>query len=134
MRLRPRHYVLIALLIGVFLFNRFHHRAVPQDTTAVNLAPTAPPANTPAWRAFDAVAHLRDAPAAQFDPALDAAHKELQLAPGSVQSTSDISGCLTWLDFYRQATTHPVKDTQWRDRSARHLDSCVKYHADTTAS
>jgi hypothetical protein len=134
MRLRPRHYVLIALLIGVFLFNRFHRRPAPQDNTAVNLAPTAPPADTPAWRAFDAVARLRDAPAAQFDPALDAAHKQLQLASGSVQSSSDISGCLTWLDFYRQATTHPVKDNQWRDRSARHLDSCVKYHADTTSS
>jgi hypothetical protein len=127
MRLRPRHYVLIALLIGVFLFNRFHRRAVSPDATAIHLAPTAPPADTPAWRAFDAAAHLRDAPAAQFDPALDTVHKELQLTP-----TPDISSCLTWLDFYRQSTTHPVKDKQWSDRSARHLDSCTKYHADTT--
>jgi hypothetical protein len=129
MRLRPRHYLLFALIAGLFAFNLWRrHRVKPLATpTPVHVAPTAPPAQTPAWLAFDHAASLRDAPDTQFQPALTALHQQMAASPAA-----DLTGCLTWLEFYRQGALHPAKDPQWQERSTRHLDSCSKYHADTT--
>jgi len=131
MRLRPRHYALCAVIIAIFVVNivRNHHR---QTVTSSPPGPvvTGPRVITPLWSAFDAAAALRDAPDAQFLPAL---HNLQQLLDTTHDATtSAVDGCHTWLLFYRQAVLHPSKDTAWKDRSAHHLDSCVKYHLDTS--
>jgi len=131
MRLRPRHYVLCAVIVAVFVFNivRNHHK---QSSFAPTPAPvavhTAPPAQTPGWLAFDHAASLRDAPADQFAPALQAVQQQLPSDPNA----SDIQGCLIWLQFYRQGMAQTRTDPQMKDRSIHHLTGCTKYHLDTT--
>ena len=135
MRFRPRHYVLIALLVALFLFNlyRAHHaRTVPAGAPAHQAAretsPT-PPQAAAAWAAFDKAAGLKDAPADQFSPAAQELQHQIDIAqPQSV--TIDVKGCQTWLLFYRQSVLHPSRDTTWHDRSTGHLSTCVAQHAD----
>jgi hypothetical protein len=134
MQLRPRHYILIAVILGIFAFNIWRNRRpkLPTDGPApVVTTTTAPPAQTPAWSAFDHAATLRDTPNGQFDPAMQALQQQLAIASGP--TVSDIKGCLTWLEFYRQGVNHPSRDPQWKDRSERHLNGCVKFHLDTTS-
>jgi hypothetical protein len=130
--IRPRHYLLIAFIIGLFIFNlwrRNHPAAItPKPTPVVT---TAPPVQTPAWSAFDHAASLRDAGNDTFDPAMQALNQAI--ASATDPSVSDIKGCLTWLQFYRQGVNHPSKDTTWKDRSSSHLNGCTKYHLDTTS-
>jgi hypothetical protein len=131
MSLRPRHYILLAVILGIFAYNvwRNHRSKLPADGPAPVVTTTiAPPAQTPAWSAFDRAAGLRDTPNQQFDPAMQALQKAQATTP-----SPGISGCLTWLEFYRQGVNHPGNDPQWKDRSERHLNGCVKYHRDTTA-
>ena len=129
MQLRPRHYVLIAVIIGIFAFNVWRHHTsavvVPSSTPTVT---TAPPVQSAAWSAFDHAAALRDAPDTDFQPALKDLRTLLDAAP-----TSGISGCLVWLEFYRQGMAQTRTDPQMKDRSLHHLDGCVKYHLETTA-
>jgi hypothetical protein len=117
MRLRPRHYVLFALIVAVFVYNIIrNHRSKPSLTpTPIHVVPTGPKADTPVWRAFDHATALRDAPNAEFHPNLSA-----------------VQGCLTWLEFYRQGVNHPSRDTEWKDRSTHHLNGCTQYHLDTS--
>lgn len=137
MRLRPRHYVLLAIVIGIFLFNMIRHRhdernAIPSHPTPVVV--TTPRLNTPAWAAFDHAASLRDASDAEFQPALADLQKLLPLDPNpSDGHLADIHGCLTWLEFFRQgmAQTHP--DPAMKQRSLTHINNCVKYHLDTAS-
>ncbi len=130
MSFRPRHYLLIALLLGIFAFNYWRRAHQPQpapQATAVAVVPTAPPADTPAWRAFDHANSLRDAPTTQFAPALQSLQQTQAATP-----SPGITGCLTWLEFYRQGMAQTRTDPQMHDRSLRHLAACTKYHADTT--
>jgi hypothetical protein len=130
--LKTRHYLLIALIVGLFLFNLWHRHATPTVSPAhTSVVTTAPPTQTPAWSAFDHAASLRDTPNDQFDPAIQALQHQLSIAMDP--TVSDIKGCLTWLEFYRQGVNHPTKDPQWKDRSERHIDGCVKFHLDTTS-
>jgi hypothetical protein len=130
MNLRPRHYVLIAVIFGLFLFNLWRRSKTPAQANEPAIAVhTAPPAQTPAWAAFDYAAGLRDAPDAQYQPALQALQQQLKTAPAD----QDMRGCMTWLAFYRQGALHPSSDPQWKQRSQRHLDGCVKFHIDTSA-
>ena len=132
MRLKPRHYILFAVIVGVFAFNLWRkHSAHPIAKTPGTVRFFGTPAGTPAWRAFDKTYTLRNAPDPDFQPALHDLQQQITLA-ASDPTTSDLSGCLTWLEFYRQGALHPAKDPQWQQRSTRHLDSCSKYHADTT--
>jgi hypothetical protein len=133
MSLKPRHFVLIAVIIGIFLFNLYRHRQprLPTDGTAPIVTSTHTPAQTPAWSSFDHAAALRDSTPTDFDPAMQALHQQLTAATDP--TVSDIKGCLTWLEFYRQGTLHPSRDPAWKDRSQHHLDGCVKYHLDTSA-
>jgi hypothetical protein len=55
------------------------------------------------------------------------------IASSTDPGISDVKGCLTWLQFYRQGVNHPSRDTTWKDRSQGHLNGCVKYHLDTTS-
>jgi hypothetical protein len=133
MQLRPRHLVLIAVILALFAFNFVRNRRakMPIDGTAPVISTThAVPAQTPTWTAFDHAAGLRDAPNDQFDPALKTLDDEL--AATHDNTAADIKGCRTWLAFYRQGVNHPSNDTQWKDRSSRHLDGCVKFHLDTS--
>jgi hypothetical protein len=135
MQLRPRHFVLFAIIIGLFVYNIIRHRrdernAIPNTPAPVII--TAPRLSTPAWAAYDHAAGLRDAPASDFDPALKDLQTLLPLDPNQKDGHLDaIKGCLTWLEFYRQgmAQTHP--DPQMKARATHHIDDCVKYHLDT---
>jgi hypothetical protein len=137
MSLRPRHYILLAIVLGLFVWNiiRYHH--VKSDQQGIPAAPapvvnTAARVNTPAWTAFDQAVDLRDAPDGQFLPAMKELQAKIDAAPADA-STSDVKGCLTWLQFYRQGAKHPGADTTWKTRSERHLNGCVQFHLDTTA-
>jgi hypothetical protein len=130
MRFRPRHYALFALLVAVFVYNmvRRHRATVIPSPAAVQVVPSGPKADTPAWRAFDHAASLRDAPAIQFSPALKDVEQQLPNDPGA----ADIRGCLIWLQFYRQGMAQIRTDPQMKDRSIHHLAGCTQFHLDTS--
>jgi hypothetical protein len=131
MQLRPRHFILLAVVIGLFVFNVVRHRHAQQPTTFTRTQPvviTARP-NFPVWTAFDHAATLRDAPEPQFQPAFQNLQQQIAAAPAQ----PGISGCVTWLEFYRQGILHPARDPQWKSRSEHHLDGCIQHHADTSA-
>jgi len=130
MQLRPRHYVLLAVIVGLFVFNIMRHRHA-QPAITPRPAPiilTGPPLQSPAWAAFDHAASLRDAAEADFQPAMTSLQQDIHSAP-----SADLNGCLTWLEFYRQGALHPSVDPAWKQRSQHHLDGCVKFHLDTSA-
>jgi hypothetical protein len=130
MQLRPRHYVLLAVIVGLFVFNIMRHRHA-QPAITPGPAPiilTGPPLQSPAWAAFDHAASLRDAAEADFQPAMTSLQQDIHSAP-----SADLNGCLTWLEFYRQGALHPSVDPAWKQRSQHHLDGCVKFHLDTSA-
>jgi hypothetical protein len=132
MRFQPRHYVLIAVLVGVFFFNLWrNHRAKEAATHQPVVMTAAVPAQTPAWSAFDHAASLRDAAAADFAPALTALQQAIAAAPHN-PATTDVKGCSTWLNVYRNGATSTLGTGSWKQRAARHLDGCVKYHLDTS--
>jgi hypothetical protein len=130
MRLRPRHYVLLAVIIGIFVYNiiRHHHRQPVLEPPPAPIVHTGPPPQSPGWTAFDAAANLRDAPAAQFQPAL----KSLQDLLPTDPNHADIDGCLIWLQYYRQGMAQVRTDTQMKDRAVHHINGCSHYHLDTT--
>jgi hypothetical protein len=136
MRFRPRHYVLIAIIVALGIFNivRRHRAVAPQPVApppSVSITRTVPPESAAAWQAFDKVAALRDAPDAQFQPALQALQQQID-ATQPPDAAADVKGCRTWLMFYRQSVVHPSPDTTWKTRSTQHLDTCVKTHQDST--
>ncbi len=137
MQLRPRHYVLFAVIVAIFVFNTVRHRRDMRPSISTEPAPvvvTHPRLDTPAWAAFDHAASLRDAPASEFNPALADLNQLLPLDPNQADGhLADIKGCLTWLDFYRQGMAQTHTDPQMKARSSHHLDTCTRYHLDTTA-
>jgi hypothetical protein len=132
MRFRPRHYVLIAIIValGVYNFVRMHRarQRVVAPTTAPQL--TGPAPQSSAWQAFDSAAGLRDADDPQFQPALSTLKEQIQTA--SSNQKADLDGCQTWLLFYRQ-NMHAGTNDSWRQRSTKHLDSCVQFHRDLSS-
>ena len=142
MQLRPRHYVLFAIIVAIFIFNMVRHRRDSRPSVSTTPAPiviTQPRVDTPAWAAFDHAASLRDAPDADFQPALTDLNRLLPLDPNPTDGhladnhIADIKGCLTWLNFYRQGMAQTRTDPKMKARSAHHLDTCTKYHLDTSA-
>ena len=136
MSLRPRHYVLIAVILGLFVFNIWRRRqpvpSVPPVATGAVRGTAGPALDTPAWRSFDKAAGLRDAASAQFDPAMHDLLQQVDIAHAD-PAIADVKGCLTWLEFYRQGALHPSSDPQWKQRSEHHLNGCVQFHLDTSA-
>lgn len=134
MHLRPRHLLLIALIVILGVYNiarlRRPRRAEPSSLARHSPVISGPRLESPAWDAFDRAGSLRDAPAPQFQPALDAFHK--QTSQGTTPDP-DLQGCSTWLEFYRQGVLHPSRDPSWKDRSTEHLDSCMKHHRDLSS-
>ena len=125
MPIRPRHYILLAAVLGLFIFNIVrYHRQKQANLAALQQTGTL---STPAWSAFDKAAALRDAP----DPAFQTAFAGLRAAtegpntdaPDIAQALTDVRACKTWLVFYR--------NPQWRANAQKHVNGCAQYHRDT---
>jgi hypothetical protein len=132
MRFRPRHYVLIAVILalGIYNFIRMHRapqRVIAPTNSSVSVGSVS---QSPAWQAFDKAASLRDAGDDQFQTALQQFRK--QMGSASAQEKRDLDGCQTWLLFYRQNAHAGSQDT-WRQRSTQHLNSCVSQHRDLSS-
>jgi hypothetical protein len=130
MSLRPRHYILFAVIVGIFVFNivRHHHRQPTFEPAPAPIVHTGPPPQSPGWSAFDTAANLRDAPETQFHPAL----KTLQDLLPTDPNRADLNGCVIWLQYYRQGMAQTRTDPQMKDRAIHHIDGCTHYHLDTT--
>jgi hypothetical protein len=134
MRLRPRHYVLIAIIVALGVYNivrqhRAHElRSLPQASVPATIGPVSQSA---AWQSFDKAASLRDAPDTQFQPALQTLNQ--QIDAGSQAEKSDLDGCRTWLLFYRQSALHASAQDTWKQRSTQHLSSCMSQHRDVSS-
>jgi hypothetical protein len=141
--MQPRRILLLTILIALAAYNiwRYEHlrhlraSTAPAATiTTRNTADNTSPAMS-VWSSFDTAATLRDAPDAQFQPALSTLRSAEASVPNpNLKANADvienIKGCTTWLLFYRQAIHRTPVDTNWQQRSARHLDSCVRNHVD----
>lgn len=134
MRLKPRQYLLIALILalGVFNFYRLHRAHRQQAATPVTIAPQpssdATPAVVAAWAAYDHAASLRDAPSEQFAPALaalDAA--KTALAPTSHDASADLEGCRLYLISYH---SHSLSGPNGLHQASQHIDRCIQLHRD----
>jgi len=127
MALRPRHYVLLAVVIGLFVFNivRSHNRKRAEQAALQQTNTLA----APAWAAFDTAAGLKDAPDAEFQPAFTALRNATEgpstEASDMVLALTDVRACKTWLVFYRTPN--------WRANAKKHVDGCSQYHRDTVA-
>jgi hypothetical protein len=132
MRFRPRHYVLIAIILALGIYNlvRMHRASQRIIAPAALPATVGPVSQSPAWQTFDKAAALRDAPDAQFQPALQQLRHEIDTA--SAREKPDLDGCQTWLVFYRQ-NSHAAPTDSWRRRSTQHLDDCVSRHRDASS-
>jgi hypothetical protein len=137
MRLRPRHFVLLAIIIGLFIFNIYRHRHAQQQSTfsqqaaPVLLQPSiyADPAVNTAWIDFEHAAALRDASATQIQPALDAFNTAL-IAIHTITTDDpiiDLKNCRVWLLAYR---TGSLTGPNARTQAAQHIDRCVRLHRD----
>jgi len=134
MNLRPRHYILLAIILGLFIFNMVRHRRDQRNAISNTAAPIVqkPRIDTPAWAAYDHAAALRNDPPATYEPAVHDLQQLLPLDPNQNDGhLTDIHGCLTWLGIYRQgaAQTHPTNSM--KDIASQHIDICVKFHQDT---
>lgn len=132
MRFRPRHYILIAIIIALGVYNLVRMHRAPQRVIAptnVTIA-NGPVSQSPAWQVFDKAASLRDAADDQFQPALAALRQ--QIGTASAKEKPDLDGCQTWLLFYRQ-NAHAAPTDSWRRRSTLHLNNCVSYHRDLSS-
>ncbi|HVG26520.1 MAG TPA: hypothetical protein VM865_02855 [Acidobacteriaceae bacterium] len=129
MRFRPRHYILIAIIValGIFNFLRLRHPH-PALAPATSTAPSGPISQSPGWQAFDKAVALRDAPDPQFQPAFSDLQQQLKSA--SPAEAPDLQGCRTWLIFYRQSGLHASANDPWKQRSTSHLDGCLRRHRD----
>ena len=132
MRFRPRHYVLIVIILALGVYNlvRMHRaplRVIAPTNSSVSVGPVS---QSPAWQAFDKAAALRDAGDDQFQSALSALEQEIGSA--STKEKQELNGCQTWLIFYRQ-NAHAGANDSWRQRSTQHLNSCVSQHRDVSS-
>jgi hypothetical protein len=132
MRLRPRHYILIVIILALGVYNLIRMHRAPQRVIAPtnNSVSVGPISQSRAWQAFDKAASLRDAGDDQFQPALSALKQQINSA--SAQEKPDLDGCQTWLLFYRQ-NTHAASQDTWRQRSTQHLNNCVSQHLDVSS-
>jgi hypothetical protein len=132
MRFRPRHYVLIIVILALGVYNLVRMHRAPQRVIAPTNSPISagPVTQSPAWQAFDKAASLRDAGDDQFQPALQQFKQQIDSA--SAQEKPDLNGCQTWLLFYRQ-NAHAGSRDAWRQRSTQHLNNCVSQHRDVSS-
>ena len=134
MRLKPHQYLLIALILalGAFNFYRLHRVHQQPAATPVTVAPAPSADTTPAvvaaWAAYDRAASLRDAPAAQFQPALQALDAaKAALAPPSHDASADLEGCRLYLISYH---SHSLSGPNGLHQASQHIDRCTQLHRD----
>lgn len=123
MRFQTRHYVLIAIIIalGIWNFVRLRHRG--------GLSTGTNSSGNPTWQAFDRAANLRDAPDAQFTPALDTLRAQTEEATGP--DAADLRGCQMWLLYYRHSVPMAAgKPGDWASLATSHVQSCLATHRD----
>lgn len=124
MRLHPRHYVLVGLIILLGLWNLFRLRRAHTSDAAPSSA-----SSSPGWQAFDQAADLRDAKEPQFTPALNALRQQTESATGP--EAADLRACQTWLLYYRHnAPTAGGKPGDWAMLATSHVQSCLTNHKD----
>ena len=128
MGFKPRHYVLIAILIGLAIWNYSRtnriRRAAKESPATAHLGPTSPN-----WRAFDNAARLRDAPAPQFTPAL--VDLRTQANADNEADAPDLRNCLMWLEYYRHSG--PIASgtsNNFGMLATSHVQSCMAEHRD----
>lgn len=124
MRFQPRHYVLLAVIVALGIWNlvRLHRARHPE-------VPAATAGNTPGWQAFDRAASLKDAPDAEFTPALDALRAQTESSTGP--EAADLRGCQMWLLYYRHSAPRAGgKAADWAMLATGHVQSCQTNHRD----
>lgn len=133
MRLHPRHYVLIAIVLALGVYNLIRSRRLREQANAPPPIPAAvgPIPQSAAWHAFDEAAALRDAPDPQFQPALQ--NLKQQIASTAAPEKTDLEGCQTWLLFYRESAMHASANDAWKQRSTQHLNACASQHRDVSS-
>lgn len=124
MRFQPRHYLLIAILLALgawnFLRSRHAHTAAP---SAMGVS------RSPGWATFDRAAALRDAPEAQFTPALNDLKRQTESATGP--EAADLRDCQMWLLYYRHSVPMAAgKAGDWATLSTGHVQTCLANHRD----
>ena len=123
MRLQSRHYLLLAVLIGLGVWNIVRYRRAHQPVAE------APRSGSPAWQAFDRAAGLRDAPEAQFTPALNALNSQTDAA--AAPEAGDLRGCQMWLLYYRHSVPMASgKPSDWAMLATSHVQTCMTTHRD----
>ncbi len=124
MRLQTRHYLLLAILVALVVWNFVRSRRAHEAAeTAIHVS------GSPAWQAFDRAAALRDAPEPQFAPALDTLHAQAEAANGP--DATDLRACQLWLAYYRHSV--PVasgKPGDWAMLATSHVQTCMATHHD----
>lgn len=124
MRLQPRHYILIGLILLLGLWNFLRFRRANHPATAL-----PPASNSPGWQSFDRAASLRDAPEAQFTPALNALRAQTESSTGP--EAADLRDCQMWLLYYRHSVPMAAgKPNDWAMLSTSHVQSCLTNHRD----
>ncbi len=125
MKLKPRHYLLLALLIALGVWNFVRSRRA-REAASVGVSVSG----SPAWQAFDRAAALRDAPETQFAPALDALHAQTEAANGP--DATDLRSCQLWLAYYRHsAASASGRAGDWAMLATNHVHTCMTTHHDT---
>lgn len=128
MRLQLRHYLLIAIVLALGIYNFVRVRRARETAGAVvPHAATGP--QTPAWASFDRAARLRDAPEAQFTPALTDLRARATAAGGP--DAPDLRNCLMWLQYYRHSVPMASGNANsWGMLATGHVQSCLNDHRD----
>ena len=124
MRLQPRHYLLLAILIAVGVWNFVRSRRAHQAANSATVV-----SGSPAWQSFDRAAALRDAPETQFTPALDDLKRQTESATGP--EAADLRDCQMWLLYYRHSVPMAAgKSGDWATLSTGHVKTCLTSHRD----
>ena len=127
MRLQPRHYLLIAVLLALGIYNLIRINRARHSAGSVAVSANRP--GTPAWGSFDHAAALRDAPETQFTPALSALRTQADAAQGA--DAGDLRNCLMWLQYYRHSVPMAGGNVNsWGMLATGHVQSCMNEHRD----
>ena len=133
MRFRPRHYVLIVIILALGVYNLMRMHRAPQRV----IAPTNSLRQRWPGLTIARVAGLRQGrqPPRRWRRSVSArtpAASSSRSTSASAQEKQDLDGCQTWLLFYRQ-NAHASPQDAWRQRSTQHLNNCVSHHRDVSS-